>query len=823
MATPNIVPRADSEGGLGTASKYWASAYIDLIYVGAGKMGRDADNLLDFSADNHLTLRLNANNKLVFDGARMYPNSNDGYALGLASNSFSDLFLASGAVINFNNGNVTLTHSSGSLTFADSDALGFGNSNDLKILHDGSDGYLTSNTGHFYIEQKADDSDIIFTCDDGSGGTTAYLTLDGSAGYTLANKDIYFAPGIRAYFGSGGLLSMVHDNSNGNIINTTGDLTITNQADDGDIIFSTDNGSGGTTEYLTLDGANTKINVEAVNGMQFSDNIRIKVGSGTGGDLRIYHNGTTNNIEAVNGNLRLIQGLDDMDITFESDDGAGGITTYFYLDGSSAAHDGSATTELYTNWPDKSYISLGTSHDFSLKHNGVQSMIHNNTGDLYIINYQNDGDISFQSDDGSGGITEYFKLDGTNVRTLVKKNLNVEDDVQLQIGNSQDLKLYHNSSHSYIAQAGVGNLYIQNEVDDGDIIFISDDGSGGTTEYFRVDGGAGANVSSKSIYMADSKRFYAGAGGDLAIYHNGTNSFIENDTGDFYITQKHNDGDIVFQNDDGSGNVTPYITLDGGNVQMVAAVKLAFNDNVRATFGNSSDLQIYHDGTDTRVYNSTGDFIFRNSQGAGDIKFQADDGSGSTTTYLTLDGGDGRIKIPDSKIMQFGAGGDLQLQHNATNSSINNYTGNLEIVQNADDADIIFKCDDGSGGLATYLTIDGSVAKTEFAKHTSHKDSVKAYFGDGLDLSIFHDSNHSYISQEGTGHLYIRQTTADSDVILQCDNGSGSPTQYIQLDGSDVSTVIHTIKVLMPNLPTSDPSVAGQLWNDNGTLKIAAG
>jgi len=31
MATPNIVPRSDSEGGLGTASKYWASAYIDTI------------------------------------------------------------------------------------------------------------------------------------------------------------------------------------------------------------------------------------------------------------------------------------------------------------------------------------------------------------------------------------------------------------------------------------------------------------------------------------------------------------------------------------------------------------------------------------------------------------------------------------------------------------------------------------------------------------------------------------------------------------------------------------------------------------------------
>ena len=38
MATPNIVPRADSEGGLGTASKYWASAYIDTI-ITTGSVG----------------------------------------------------------------------------------------------------------------------------------------------------------------------------------------------------------------------------------------------------------------------------------------------------------------------------------------------------------------------------------------------------------------------------------------------------------------------------------------------------------------------------------------------------------------------------------------------------------------------------------------------------------------------------------------------------------------------------------------------------------------------------------------------------------------
>jgi len=48
--------------------------------------------------------------------AAVGPISNDGIALGTATLSFSDLFLASGAVINFNNGNFTLTHSSGLLS-----------------------------------------------------------------------------------------------------------------------------------------------------------------------------------------------------------------------------------------------------------------------------------------------------------------------------------------------------------------------------------------------------------------------------------------------------------------------------------------------------------------------------------------------------------------------------------------------------------------------------------------------------------------------------------------------------------------------------------
>lgn len=46
------------------------------------------------------------------------PVSDDGDSLGTTALKWADLFLASGGVINFNNGNVTLTHSAANLTLA---------------------------------------------------------------------------------------------------------------------------------------------------------------------------------------------------------------------------------------------------------------------------------------------------------------------------------------------------------------------------------------------------------------------------------------------------------------------------------------------------------------------------------------------------------------------------------------------------------------------------------------------------------------------------------------------------------------------------------
>ena len=62
---------------------------------------------------------------------------------------------------------------------------------DLQIYHDGSHTYINNGTGHVYFQQSADDMDIVFQCDDGSGGVTEYFRLDGSLGYTVS-KHILF-------------------------------------------------------------------------------------------------------------------------------------------------------------------------------------------------------------------------------------------------------------------------------------------------------------------------------------------------------------------------------------------------------------------------------------------------------------------------------------------------------------------------------------------------------------------------------------------------------------------------------------------------------
>jgi hypothetical protein len=141
------------------------------------------------------------------------------------------------------------------------------------------------------------------------------------------------------------------------------------------------------------------------------------------------------------------------------------------------------------------------------------------------------------------------------------------------------------------------------------------------------------------------------------------------------------------------------------------------------------------------------------------------DGSGSSIIggpYLPLAGGTmtgtAGVLMPDNFKLKFGDATtpDLQIYHEGTDSIIQNYTGSIYIDNNADDQDIVFRADDGSGGLATYFRVDGSEVETRFHKSTRHFDNVKALFGDSGDLTIEHTGTFSRIQDNGTGDLVIQ-------------------------------------------------------------------
>jgi hypothetical protein len=69
-------------------------------------------------AANTLGLSANTSSEVILTTAALSPAVSDGNALGTSTLMWADLFLASGAVINFNNGDVTATHAADSLAFA---------------------------------------------------------------------------------------------------------------------------------------------------------------------------------------------------------------------------------------------------------------------------------------------------------------------------------------------------------------------------------------------------------------------------------------------------------------------------------------------------------------------------------------------------------------------------------------------------------------------------------------------------------------------------------------------------------------------------------
>jgi len=131
----------------------------------------------------------------------------------------------------------------------------------------------------------------------------------------------------------------------------------------------------------------------------------------------------------------------------------------------------------------------------------------------------------------------------------LKTPIDLLDNEKIRLGTGNDLELYHNGTNSYIKDTGTGELIIESTA--GGVRFNSSSNATGllfnpntsielyynNAKKFETTS-AGVNVSGHLDLNSDTGRLKLGAGDDLSLYHDGSNSYIVNTGGDLRIWSK---------------------------------------------------------------------------------------------------------------------------------------------------------------------------------------------------------------------------------------------------------------------------------------------
>ena len=235
-----------------------------------------------------------------------------------------------------------------------------------------------------------------------------------------------------------------------------------------------------------------------------------------------------------------------------------------------------------------SNVALGRSAGISVSTGDQNTIVGTNAGDA-VTTGSNNTIIGFDAAASAVDVSNEVTIGNSSIT-----NVRIPSDSTLKIGADGDLQLEHVSSNSFIKNTAVGDLYIENQVDDADVIFRSDDGSGGLATYFKLDGSSTDIQYFKDLLIADNVKVQFGNAGDLRLQHNGTDNFIDSYAGHLNIRNHNADKDITFQADDGSGGVTEYFRVDGGNEHVVYSKPVIISDSVSLKFGDANDFSIQH-------------------------------------------------------------------------------------------------------------------------------------------------------------------------------------------------------------------------------------
>jgi len=274
-----------------------------------------------------------------------------------------------------------------------------------------------------------------------------------------------------------------------------------------------------------------------------------------------------------------------------------------------------------------------------------------------------------------------------------------------------------------------------------------------------------------------------------------------------------------------------------GGVAAANYLRSNANDTTSGTFGviNDSGLQVGADSDLSITVDSTG-VIVSNVIADTDITFKMNDG-GVTTTLMTMDGSAARIGIgtttPSTKLDVSGTVNATAFTGPLTGAVTGNVTGNLTGNVTGDVTGPLTGAVTGNvtGNLTGNVTGDvtgtvtgssslnlllsgGTLTGTLTSRAIS--PSAGATYDIGASATTF---ANAYVDTITATELKTDGVTVNDNLIT-----ASRSNDNLQLDASGTGAVeMIPAVILMANVPTSDPSNAGQLWNSSGTLKISSG
>jgi|LULN01.1.fsa_nt_gb hypothetical protein len=516
------------------------------------------------------------------------------------------------------------------LDLADSKKIRFGTGNDLEIYHDGSNSYIANATNNLWItgsgdgannniliRPKSTENSIKAT---GNAGVELYYDnakkFETNAGGAECHGNLIFDDSYALYLGNSYDLQIYHDGSNSIITaGTTGDLQLTSTNDD-----------------VVITGA---------------DDVHIQVQGGENG-IRVYGDGA----------VKLYY---DNSMKFETTS----TGTKFYEDAYFNGANNHAKwdhSENHLIFFDSSKAVFGDGEDLQIYHNGTNSFIANSTGQLqikgdhiellgntaaeYLIRAIKDGAVELYHDNAKKIETASYGAVTTGTHQ-VTGNFELFDNGQAIFGTGGDLKIYHDGSNSYIDDTGTGSLLIDS---DSQVIFRTDTftvNNAANSENMLVAAVDGA----VDLYYDSSKKFETASYGAITT---GTHKVQGAEGGSAELWLQADEGDDDADNwliyHDASDNMLKIASKPGGSyvdnfrIQNDGRVQIP-NDTGKYECGSSSDLQIYHDGTNSHVTNNTGKLLLRSDE----LKLQNGDG---TDTYLKgVD--DGTVELYHNNSLKF--------------------------------------------------------------------------------------------------------------------------------------------------------------------------